>query len=37
MEIIVNSRNTNLMYSGPFNSNGKVDTDDVVHHLAKTR
>jgi hypothetical protein len=24
------------MYSGPFNGNGEVDTDDAVRHLAKT-
>jgi hypothetical protein len=34
--LTVNSRNTNLTYSGPFNGNGKVDTDDTVWHLAKT-
>jgi hypothetical protein len=27
----------NSTYSGPFDGNGKVDTDDVVRHLAKTR
>jgi hypothetical protein len=35
--IAVNSRNTNLMYSGPFDGNGKVNIDDTVYHLAKTR
>jgi hypothetical protein len=34
--ITVNSRNTNSMYSGPFDGNGEVDTDDAVRHLAKT-
>jgi hypothetical protein len=34
--ITVNLRNMNSMYSGPFDSNGKVDTDDAVRHLAKT-
>jgi hypothetical protein len=24
------------MYSGPFDSNGEVNTDDAVHYLAKT-
>jgi hypothetical protein len=35
--LTVNSRNMNSTYSGPFNSNGKVDIDDIVRHLAKTR
>jgi hypothetical protein len=34
--LTVSSRNMNSMYSRPFNGNSKVDTDDVVHHLAKT-
>jgi hypothetical protein len=34
--LTVNSRNTNSTYSGPFNGNGEVDTDDAVCYLAKT-
>jgi hypothetical protein len=34
--LTVNSRNMNSTYSGPFDGNGEVDTDDAVHHLAKT-
>jgi hypothetical protein len=33
--LTVNLRNTNSTYSGPFDSNSKVDIDDVVCHLAK--
>jgi hypothetical protein len=34
--LTVNLRNTNSTYSGPFDNNGEVNTDDAVHHLAKT-
>jgi hypothetical protein len=34
--ITVNLRNMNSTYSGPFDSNGEVDTDDTVCHLTKT-
>jgi hypothetical protein len=36
MGLTVNLRNTNSMYSRPFDSNGEVDMDDTVCHLAKT-
>jgi hypothetical protein len=32
----VNLRNMNSIYSRPFDGNGEVDTDNTVHHLAKT-
>jgi hypothetical protein len=33
----VNLRNMDSTYSGPFDGNSEVDTDDAAHYLAKTR
>jgi hypothetical protein len=35
--LTVNLRNMNSTYSGPFDGNSKVNTNDTVHYLAKTR